>query len=311
MIVGTLQNDDYAVDCVHFCERSMQHAEVFFGHGADNAKDESIELVCHVLDLPAMDQSWLGRQLNSGQIANLQALLRLRIEQRIPAAYLTGYAWFAGLRFKVDPRVLIPRSPIAELIESGFELWLKRAKVDVLDLCTGGGCIAIATAVNLPGASVDAVDLSSPALDLAAENVRLHHLQDRVCLRQSDLFEQLNGSRYDLIISNPPYVGAEEMAGLPREYAHEPTMALASGQDGLDLPLKILRDAASYLTDNGVLIMEVGNSDQLLQLALPEMPFLWLEFERGGHGVLVLDRQQLQAGESAASRLVAERLSKP
>jgi ribosomal protein L3 glutamine methyltransferase len=303
----TLKKGDCALDCVHVCEHRLQVSGVFFGHAADNALDESIALVCHVLEVAVTDEDWQQQQLNTDQIANLQDLLRQRIEERVPVAYLTGHVWFAGLRFKVDRRALIPRSPIAELIEAGFELWLKQSKVKMLDLCTGSGCIAIAAAVNLPEASVDAVDLSPTALELAAENVRLHSLEDRVCLRQSDLFEQLCDRRYDLIVSNPPYVGAEEMANLPQEYLQEPAIALASGRDGLDLPLKILRDAAGHLEDNGVLIMEVGNSEESLQLALPKVPFLWLEFERGGHGVLVLDRRQLQVAQADILRLVADR----
>lgn len=302
-----LQKGDCAVDWVHLCEQQLQDAGVFFGHGAEDALDESIALVRHVLKVTETTDNWAQLKLNTDQITVLQDLLQQRVQTRVPLAYLIGYAWFAGLRFKTDPRALIPRSPIAELIESGYGLWLQQPQARVLDMCTGGGCIAIATAVNLPEAKVDAVDLSAAALQLAAENVRLHRLKDRVCLFRSDLFEQLADRRYQLIVSNPPYVGAEELAGLPPEYLNEPAVGLASGEDGLDLPLKILRDAARHLEDNGVLIMEVGNSDESLQAVLPEVPFLWLEFERGGHGVLVLDRQQLVDAEADISRLLADR----
>lgn len=302
-----MQKGDSAADCLASCEQQLLAAGVFFGHGTDNARDESLVLMSHVLDQAVFDQSWSLVRLDAEQIERLQLLMRRRIEKRIPAAYLIGQAWFCGLQFKVDERVLIPRSPIAELIESEFELWLHRADARVLDLCTGCACIAIATATFLPETRVDAADLSAAALALAEENVALHGLGDRVQLYRSDLFEGLGQQRYDLIISNPPYVGADEMSSLPGEYLQEPELALASGEDGLDIPLKILRDAASHLEDNGVLIMEVGNSDERLQSVLPRVPFLWLEFEYGGHGVLVLERRELLRAAADIEQLCAER----
>ncbi|HET7844565.1 MAG TPA: 50S ribosomal protein L3 N(5)-glutamine methyltransferase, partial [Xanthomonadales bacterium] len=229
-------------------------------------------------------------------------------EERKPAAYLTGEAWFAGLSFKSDPRALVPRSPIAELIESHFEPWLNARPVSrALDLCTGSGCIAIAMAVHAPDWHVDAVDISDDALALARENVHEHALDKRVRVVQSDLFANLNGERYDLIVSNPPYVPAADVPKLPREYAHEPSLGLASGHDGLDIPLRILRDAPEHLNEGGLLVLEVGDSEDALAELLPQVPFAWVEFRVGQMGVCVLDRESLVEHHESFAREAAKR----
>lgn len=220
--------------------------------------------------------------------------IQRRIDERLPLPYLTGEAWFAGMRFAVNPSVLIPRSPMAELIEGDFAPWLDASGVDrVLDLCCGSGCIGIATAAYLPGCEVDLVDLSAAAIEVSRENIQLHNLPHRVQVFQSDLFESLPPQQYDLIISNPPYVGAQEMALLPREYHHEPVMALQAEDEGLEIVRRILTESPRFLAPEGVLIVEVGNSATLLQERYPDVPFVWLDFSRGGDGVFLLGAQDL------------------
>jgi ribosomal protein L3 glutamine methyltransferase len=284
-------------DFIRWGASRLNAEEAHFGHGTDNALDESAALVLHALHLgPELPSEFGDCRVTEAEAGRIRSLLVRRVTDRVPAAYLTGEAWFAGLCFQVDSRVLIPRSPVAELIESGFQPWLGDvAEPAILDMCTGSGCIAVATAVSLPTARVDAVDLSADALEVAQANVIRHAVEGQVRLLQSDLFGVLGDQRYDLIVSNPPYVGAGELAALPAEYAHEPGLALASGEDGLDIPLRILADSGRHLNENGVLIMEVGNSAVELAEQLPEAPFLWLEFERGGHGVLLLESAQLEA----------------
>jgi ribosomal protein L3 glutamine methyltransferase len=274
--------------------RRLQRARVFFGHGTDNAWDESAALVWHALKLPRPSARIYARTASLLQQSQARALIARRIRERVPAVYLTGTIWFAGLQFKTDARALIPRSPIAELIERGYAPWIDARRVRrVLDIGTGSGCIAIATAKMLARARVDALDVSAQALGLAAENVRHHRLGRRVRLVESDYFSALNDERYDIIVSNPPYVGTRELRSLPAEYRHEPRMALAAGADGLDAVRVILKDAGRHLNPGGILIVEVGNTEGAVRRAFTRLPFTWLTFERGGGGVFVLTAEQL------------------
>jgi len=277
--------------------RRLARAHVFFGHGTDNARDEAAALVLRALRLPQHPggSSVYARRVGSEGQLRVRALLNRRIKERIPAAYLTGVAWFAGLPFLVDQRVLIPRSPLAELIERRFAPWIDAARVRrILDVGTGSGCIAIASAKALPRARVDAVELSAAALEVARRNVARHHLARRVRLKKSDHFRALGAATYDIIIANPPYVGARELRGLPPEYSHEPRLALAAGEIGLDSVHIILREAARHLRPRGLLIVEVGNTEGAVRRAYPRLPFVWLEFARGGGGVFLLSREQLE-----------------
>lgn len=277
--------------------RALARAQVHFGHGTDNARDEAARLVLHALGRRDGGGAKLNRRrVSPGAQARAEELVRRRIEERIPAAYLTGVTWFAGLKIKVDARVLVPRSPIAELIERGFAPWIDARRVRrVLDLGTGSGCIAIACARALPRARIDAVDISDAALEVARANVRAHRLGRRVRLKKSDHFRALGRATYDIIVSNPPYVGARELKRLPPEYRHEPRLALAAGEAGLDSVRVILREARRHLRPHGVLIVEVGNTESAVRRAFPRLPCVWLEFERGGGGVFLLSREQLPA----------------
>jgi ribosomal protein L3 glutamine methyltransferase len=275
----------------------LARARVFFGHGTDNPHDESAALVLHALGLPHSESpaSYRRRVGRSGQ-ERVRELLTRRIRERIPAAYLTGVTWFAGARIEVDARVLIPRSPLAELIERRFAPWIEPGRIRrLLDLGTGSGCIAIACARALARARVDAVDISDEALEVARRNVRRHRLARRVRLIRSDHFAALGDASYDIIVANPPYVGARELAGLPPEYRHEPRVALAAGRSGLDSVHIILAQAARYLRPRGLLIVEVGNTERAVRRTWRRLPFVWLEFERGGGGVFLLTREQLRA----------------
>ncbi len=274
--------------------RRLQRARVFFGHGTDNAWDEAAALIWHALHLPQPSARVYARIVTQAQERQARDLITRRIRERTPAVYLTGETWFAGLRFRIDPRALIPRSPLAELIERRYAPWIDARRVRrVLDIGTGSGCIAIATARMMPGVRVDGVDISADALALAADNVQRHRLGRRVRLIESDYFSALRGERYDIIVSNPPYVGAREMRTLPPEYAHEPRLALASGRDGLEAVRAILAGAGRHLNPGGVLIVEVGNTEVAVRRAFARVPFTWLTFERGGGGVFVLDAEQL------------------
>ena len=268
---------------------------LYFGHGADNAMDEATALTLYVLRLPTdLPGHFMDANLTTQEKGDILDLFERRSAERVPAAYLTHEAWFAGHQFYVDDRVLVPRSPIAELINAEFAPWLVADEIEsVLDLCTGSGCIAIACALALPYAQVDASDVSIEALAVADINIQRHHLDGRVQAHKADLFDGLPTQRYDLIVSNPPYVDAEDMASLPDEFHHEPELGLASGNDGLDACVKILAEAGNWLTDEGVLIVEVGNSAHALAMRFPNVPFLWLEFERGGDGVFLLTASQL------------------
>ncbi len=273
---------------------SRFHGEgLFFGHGSDNAWDEARQLVLGALHLPwEIADSYLDCRLEDDEQAHLQDLLERRIVQRVPTAYLLGEAWFCGLPFSVDERVLIPRSPIAELIEQQFQPWLPQEPKRILDLCSGSGCIGIACAYEFLEAEVVLGDLSFEALEVANQNIERHGLEERVYTVQGDGFAGLPGQRFDLIVSNPPYVDAEDFADMPAEYRHEPALGLASGEDGLDLVRRMLAEAADHLTDKGLLIVEVGNSQVHVEALYPEVDFTWLEFERGGHGVFLLAAQQ-------------------
>jgi ribosomal protein L3 glutamine methyltransferase len=281
-------------------QRRLTRGRVFFGHGTENARDEAAALVYFVMRLPhGAPPGVLKRSVTAAQAARVDALLERRIAERVPLPYLTHEAWFAGLRFYVDERVLIPRSPFAELLEQQFTPWLDARRVErILDLGTGSGCIALAAAKAFPRAHVDAVDIDAGALEVAEINRRRLRLTRRVRLIASDHFTALSGESYDIIASNPPYVGTREMRGLPREYRHEPRLALESGREGLDSVGIILREAARHLRPRGLLVVEVGNTERALRRSYPRAPFTWLDFERGGGGVFLLTREQLERGVS-------------
>lgn len=282
-------------DYIRFGASRFNEAALYFGHGSDNAWDDALALVLHALYLGQEGREQiLDARLTPGEGRAILALFIRRIEDRIPVPYLTGEAWFAGLKFKVDERVLIPRSPIAELIEADFSPWLADEPTAILDLCTGGGCIGIGCAYAFPTAEVVLSDISAAALVVAGENIVQHELSSRVTALESDLFASID-QRFDLIVSNPPYVDAADYEAMPPEYHREPALALESGDDGLDFTRRLLREAAGYLNENGVLVVEVGNSAVHLEEAFPDVPFTWLEFERGGYGVFVLTREELIA----------------
>jgi ribosomal protein L3 glutamine methyltransferase len=296
------------IDLIRYGASRFNAAGLTFGHSFDNAIDEATQLTLHALHLPHdIGPAYGQARVTLAEKEDVLALFLRRIEERIPAAYLTGEAWFAGLNFKSDPRALVPRSPIAELIENGFQPWLgDREVMRVLDLCTGSGCIAIATAHYNPEWHVDGVDLSDDALALAREN-RQHLHADNVRLLKSDLFSNLVGEHYDLIVSNPPYVTHAETDALPAEYGHEPELGLRAGDDGLDLALKILRDAPLHLTDHGLLICEVGEAEQALVKVLPELPLAWVEFKVGQMGIFVAERHDLVTHNARIRKLADKR----
>jgi ribosomal protein L3 glutamine methyltransferase len=284
------------IDFIRYGASRFNAAGLSFGHSFDNALDESTQLVLHALHLPHdLGPAYGQAVLLEDEKQKILALFDRRINERIPACYLTGEAWFAGLSFKSDHRALVPRSPIAELIETSFEPWAGGREIRrVLDMCTGSGCIAIATAHYHPDWQVDGVDISEEALGLAKENVeRLHARNAR--LLHSDLFRGLDGEVYDLIVTNPPYVTHAETDALPEEYAHEPELGLRAGDDGLDLALEIMRDAPKHLSEHGFLICEVGESEHALVNLLPELPLAWVEFKVGQMGIFVAEREDLVA----------------
>ncbi|MDX1654949.1 MAG: 50S ribosomal protein L3 N(5)-glutamine methyltransferase [Candidatus Competibacteraceae bacterium] len=282
-------------DYIRYGASRMNQAQVHFGHGTDNGLDEAAALVLHTLDLPPdLHSEYFSARLVPEERRRVLALLERRVQERIPAAYLMHQAWFMGLPFYVDERVLVPRSPSAELIEGQFVPWVDPQRVEaILDLCTGSGCIGIACAYAFADARVDLADIDPGALEVARRNVADHGLDERVEVIRSDLFDALNGRRYQLIVSNPPYVARQEYRQLPPEYHHEPRLGLESGADGLEAVGRILGQAADYLTDDGVLVVEVGSAQQALEETFGEVPFTWLEFVRGGEGVFLLTRDQL------------------
>jgi len=283
-------------DCLRFAVSRFNHAKLFFGHGSDDAYDEAAYLVLHTLHLP-LDrlEPFLDATLTQTELYEVLNIIEKRVEQRIPAAYLTHEAFLGEFSFYVDERVIVPRSFIAELLREQLGPWITEPEeIDsVLDLCTGSGCLAILAAHAFPYAEVDAVDLSPAALAVAERNVADYGLQERVHLIESDLFAKLGQQKYDLIISNPPYVDAESVAALPQEYLHEPELALGSGHDGLDATRTILEHAAQHLTDNGILIVEIGHNRDVLEAAYPDLPFTWLDVTAGDQFVFMLHKNDL------------------
>ncbi|MFC3609577.1 50S ribosomal protein L3 N(5)-glutamine methyltransferase [Stutzerimonas tarimensis] len=295
-------------DYIRWAVSRFEAEQLFFGHGTDNAWDDARQLVLGALHLPwEIADSYLDCRLETDECEHLQELLRRRIEERVPTAYLIGQAWFCGLPFLVDERVLIPRSPFAELIGHRFDPWLPVRPRRILDLCTGSGCIGIASAYRFENAEVLLADISFDALEVANHNIEQHGLEERVHTVQSDGFDGLPGQRFDLILCNPPYVDAEDFADMPGEFVHEPAIALACGDDGLDLVRRILAEAADHLTEQGLLFVEVGNSQVHVEALYPEVDFTWMAFSEGGHGVFLLGAAQCRQHQALfASRVTPD-----
>jgi len=294
---------------IGFVATELESAELFYGHGTDNAADEAAWLVLHAVGASpdGSFDDW-NRSLTPEQEATVRETVSSRIENRIPLAYILGSAWFAGLEFEVDRSVLVPRSPIAELILEHFTPWMDESKHrTALDLCTGSGCIAVAMARHLPWLHVDAADISREGLALAHRNVLKHGVESRVRLFHSDLFDGIPSRSYDLIVTNPPYVPQAMLENLPEEYRAEPELGLLSGADGLDACLQIMLQSPAFLKPEGLLICEVGESEQRLAALFPTVPFLWLEFSQGGSGVFLLSRQQLIQSSAVFSKVIEER----
>ncbi|UCV21316.1 MULTISPECIES: 50S ribosomal protein L3 N(5)-glutamine methyltransferase [Azonexaceae] len=283
-------------DYIRYAVSRFNGAQLFFGHGSDNAWDEAVYLTLHTLNLP-LDrlEPFLDARLLPHEREQLLDIYTRRCQDRLPAAYLTHEAWLGEHRFYVDDRVIVPRSFIAELLDEQLTPWIDDpwAIESALDLCTGSGCLAILSALAFPNAEVAAVDLSEDALSVAERNVADYHLTDRVELIQSDAFTKLAGRKFDLIISNPPYVNAESVAALPPEYLHEPELALGSGEDGLDFTRIILREAKKHLSENGILIVEIGHNRDDLEAAYPTLPFTWLDTAAGDEFVFLLHAADL------------------
>ncbi len=291
------QELESVADFIRWAASRFTAAGLHFGHGTDNAIDEAAALVLHALHLPPdLHEAYFPCRLTADEKATIVERVRRRVEQRLPLAYITHEGWFLGLPFYVDERVLVPRSPVAELIEAGFEPWLDVEAVErVADIGTGCGCIAIGCALAFPRAEVDAVDVSEDALAVARINVARHGVEGRVHPRRSDLLAAVPGDRrYDLIVANPPYVDAEAMADLPQEYRHEPRTGLAGGEDGLDFVHPLLAQAAERLTEHGILVCEVGHSWPAMEAAYPDLALTWLEFQRGGEGVFLVEATELR-----------------
>lgn len=283
-------------DFIGFAVSKFRQAKIYFGHGTDNAWDEAFYLILSTLHLSGdIDSVRLDAKLTTVEKQTVLKTIQRRIKERIPTAYLTQETWFAGLSFYVDERVLIPRSPLAELIQKLFSPWIKPGKVKrILDIGTGSGCIAISCAYAFPNAKIDAVDVSPEALKVAAINCTKHNVANRVQLLQADLFGASKDVTYDIIISNPPYVGSAEMQELPKEYLHEPKGALLAGKNGDEIIVKILKKASKHLSEHGILVVEVGNSENVVLQKYPHLPFIWLEFERGEGEVFLLMAHQLK-----------------
>ncbi len=298
MIMGSRNNNSTprtVRDFIRGGEACFKQAGLFFGHGTDNAADEAMWLIAATLQLPLDEaDAWMDKEVSPAQTTAIEEILAKRISTRKPAAYLLNQAWFAGWRFYVDERVVVPRSHIAEFIQEQFQPWIGAERVrSVLDLCTGSGCIAIALAHAFPASAVDASDISNDALAVARINVEAHKLNERVSLIQSDLFNALAGRRYDLIVTNPPYATNQEIAALPPEYHFEPELALAGGLQGLDIIVRILAQAGAHLNPGGLMIAEVGNSCEALQAQFPGVPFIWLTTSTGDESVFMLTAEQV------------------
>lgn len=287
------------LDFVRWAVSRFNDAELFFGHGTDNAWDEAVSLVLQALHLPHTITQHTGdglfaSRLTRSERSKVAELVLKRVQTRLPLPYITHESWFCDLPFYVDERVLIPRSPFAELIQNRFEQWVQHEPRRILDMCTGGGCIAIALAYAFDEAEVDAVDISTDALAVADVNIQEHGVIDRVFPIQSDLFTALEGQQYDFIVSNPPYVDAEDMGDLPDEFHHEPELALAAGEDGLDIVETILQAAPKHLVAGGWLFVEVGNSEVHMAARFPGLQVEWLSFENGGQGIFAVVREELE-----------------
>ncbi|MBQ2647035.1 50S ribosomal protein L3 N(5)-glutamine methyltransferase [Achromobacter sp. SIMBA_011] len=283
-------------DLIRYGVSRLNAAQVALGHGSDNAWDETVYLVLHALHLPLDTlEPFLDARVLTEERNRVLELIDRRVTERVPAAYLTNEAWLRGHRFYVDARVIVPRSPIAELLDEGLSPWVQDAQAvdSVLDMCTGSGCLAILSALAFPYAQVDAVDVSPDALEVARRNVDDYGLGDRLALHQSDLFDSLPERQYDVIVCNPPYVNSGSMDVLPQEYRHEPHLALAGGADGMDLVRRILQAAPRYLSENGVLVLEIGHERDFFEAAFPELSPVWLDTEEASDQLLLLTREQL------------------
>lgn len=293
---GAIQHLHTVRDYLRFAVSRFNQAKLFFGHGSSDAYDEAAYLILHTLHLPPdrLDP-FLDARLTDGERGEVLGIIQRRVEQRVPAAYLTHEAFLGEFSFYVDERVIVPRSFIAELLHERLAPWIAEPEKigSMLDLCTGSGCLAILAAHAFPHARVDAADLSPAALSVAERNIADYNLQDRVHLIESDLFAKLGGRQYDLIISNPPYVDAASVAVLPQEYLHEPKLALGSGHDGLDATRIILEHAAQHLAENGILVVEIGHNRDALEAAYPNLPFTWLDVSAGDQFVFMLHRNDL------------------
>ncbi|MBL7002957.1 MAG: 50S ribosomal protein L3 N(5)-glutamine methyltransferase [Gammaproteobacteria bacterium] len=296
-------------DFIRWGASEMYRHDLFFGHGFSSALDEAVYSCLFALKLPHnWPSSYFDTQLVESERKAVYELLSLRVKSRLPISYLTNEAWFCGLKFYVDERVLVPRSPIGELIQQQFEPWVDPESVhSILDLCTGSGCIAIASQYAFPSAHVCASDISKDALEVARKNRLAHGLEDDLELYESDCFNNIPAQQFDLIVSNPPYVDADDLSTMPTEFSQEPELGLAAGNDGLDIALKILSDAGDYLSNHGVLIVEVGNSAEALMDLLPDVAFSWIEFEQGGDGVFYISAEDLKIAKSDIDSIIKQR----